>query len=38
MGYPGVQNDADRRNLIAYIELMSRPKATAPAAGAPSSK
>lgn len=28
MGYPGVQDDTDRRNLIAYIELMSRPKAS----------
>jgi cytochrome c len=37
MGYPGVQNDADRRNLIAYIALMSRPKATAPAASGASS-
>ena len=27
MGYPGVPDDTDRRNLIAYIELMSRPKA-----------
>ncbi len=32
MGYPGVQNDTDRHNLIAYIRLMSAPKAGATAA------
>jgi len=32
MGYPGVQNDTDRRNLIAYIKLMSAPKTSAAAA------
>jgi cytochrome c len=32
MGYPGIKDDADRRNLIAYIRLMSAPKASAPAA------
>ncbi|MBP2158802.1 MULTISPECIES: cytochrome c family protein [Asticcacaulis] len=30
MGYPGIKDDTDRRNLIAYIRLMSAPKAGAP--------
>ena len=28
MGYPGVPDDTDRHNLIAYIKLMSAPKAS----------
>lgn len=32
MGYPGIKDDADRHNLIAYIKLMSAPKPSAPAA------